>query len=83
MSGHSLTMNIKQGMAIAIAKRRAKLQISQGELSRRLGCTRASVSLWETGNTSPRLQDLPELAEVLETTPVRLLALAVRFGGTK
>lgn len=55
-----------------IAKRikelRESLQISQSELARRIGVSQVSVSMYENGETTPKLVVAAKLASVLGVT---------------
>lgn len=75
--------NLRDGLAAAIAALRIKRGFTQGELSRRLSITRASVSQWENGGTSPRLNELPNVADALGTDTVALVRLACKLGGVR
>lgn len=46
---------------------------SQGDVARALGVNRASVSMWETGETEPRPQRLRDLARFLTVDPEWLI----------
>ena len=52
---------------------RKKLGLTQDELGRKLKVTNKAVSKWETGETLPDIQLLPELASVLNVTIDELL----------
>ena len=52
---------------------RKKLGMTQDELGRKLKVTNKAVSKWETGETLPDIQLLPELASVLNVTIDELL----------
>ena len=56
-----------------IYTQRKKLGFTQDELGRKLKVTNKAVSKWETGETLPDIQLLPELASVLEVTIDELL----------
>lgn len=47
---------------------------SQTFLARRLGIGQAELSLWESGQRSPKVIDLVRVAELCGTAPERLLA---------
>jgi Zn-dependent peptidase ImmA (M78 family)/DNA-binding XRE family transcriptional regulator len=53
-------------IAATIREHRDRRGWSQAELARRLGRTQTSLSYWETGKRSPALEDLFELAGVLD-----------------
>lgn len=56
-----------------IYAQRKKLGYTQEELGRKLKVTNKAVSKWETGETLPDIQLLPELASVLNVTIDELL----------
>lgn len=45
---------------------REKLGLTQDELAKRLGCTRALINHYETGRSQPRLKKLALLAQILQ-----------------
>ncbi len=51
---------------IAIETRRQQLRLTQAEFARLLKVSQAIVSMWETGETMPRADKLPEIAKVLK-----------------
>ena len=56
-----------------IYTQRKKLGFTQDELGRKLKVTNKAVSKWETGETLPDIQLLPELASTLQVTIDELL----------
>ncbi len=50
-------------MDIATARRQAKL--TQEELAKQIGCSRAAVAMWETGATFPEPANAKRLIELL------------------
>ena len=52
----------KQGELIKSV--RIQLGLSGEELGNKLGVSKATISLWETGKTSPRIDKLNELAKL-------------------
>ena len=56
-----------------IYTQRKSLGLTQDELGRKLKVTNKAVSKWETGETLPDIQLLPELASVLNVTIDELL----------
>lgn len=56
-----------------IYTQRKKLGLTQDELGRKLKVTNKAVSKWETGETLPDIQLLPELASTLNVTIDELL----------
>lgn len=65
-----------QRMAINRALRRERLRacLTQAESARALGVDQTAVSQWETGETSPRLEKIPEIARVYKCPISRLFA---------
>ncbi|MDI6035570.1 helix-turn-helix domain-containing protein [Streptococcus equi] len=47
---------------------RKKNKLTQQELADKVGTNRVNITKWETGRTSPNLNDLSTLAKVLSTT---------------
>ena len=47
--------------------------ISQKELAKKIGVSPSTVSMWVTGNSSPRMDLLEKIAEVFNITPSVLL----------
>ena len=56
-----------------IRKYRKANQMSQDELAEKLEVTRQSISLWETGQTQPSLDNIVALAKLFDVTPEELL----------
>jgi transcriptional regulator with XRE-family HTH domain len=59
---------------VRIQARRERLGWTRQELAEKLGTTRMTVWRLEKGKTQIRANQLPRLAEVLRTTPARLVA---------
>lgn len=55
-------------IAKRIKERRETLRISQSELARRIGVSQVSVSMYESGETTPKLLIAAKLASVLGMT---------------
>ena len=68
-----LVMMDKYKFGEFIYTNRKKLGLTQDELGRKLKVTNKAVSKWETGETLPDVQLLPELASVLNVTVDELL----------
>lgn len=51
-----------------IANIRKKSRITQQKLSEKLGIDRSTIAKWESGDTMPRADKLPELAKILNCT---------------
>lgn len=45
---------------------RMSKKLTQKQLAERLGVERTTVSMWETGNSSPSLEILKKIAQVLD-----------------
>jgi len=58
-----------------IAQRRKQMGLSQEELAKQLGVTRQAVSKWESGAALPSVDNIVELARVLEISVDELLQL--------
>ena len=59
---------------LAIAKRREQLGLSQEELAKKVGVSKASISRWESGDISNMRRDrISKLAEALRVSPLSLL----------
>lgn len=56
-----------------IKQYRKKYQLSQDELAEKLGVTRQSISLWETGQTQPSLENIVALAKLFQISTDTLL----------
>ena len=56
-----------------IRKYRKSKQMSQDELAEKLEVTRQSISLWETGQTQPSLDNIVALAKLFEISTDELL----------
>ncbi len=55
-----------------IRKKRLDLGLLQKEVAQQLGVDSNSVTNWEKGRTSPRLQLMPRIIEFLEYTPFQV-----------
>ena len=55
-----------------LRKKRLDLGLLQKEVAQRVGVDRDSVTNWEKGRTSPRLQLMPRIIEFLEYTPFQV-----------
>lgn len=65
-------MNVARNIKRA---RKAK-KLKQAELARLLEVSRSTVHAWEHGGPGPKLDDLPKIANVLETTVADLIGIA-------
>jgi transcriptional regulator with XRE-family HTH domain len=51
-----------------VALLRKKKGLSQEKLAELLGCSRQTITRWETGSREPRVSDLLKIASVLDCT---------------
>lgn len=56
-----------------IKQRRKQIGISQKGLSKAIGVSDSSISLWESDHTAPRGENLHELASALQCSPTWIL----------
>jgi phage repressor protein C with HTH and peptisase S24 domain len=56
-----------------IKKRRKELGLTQPSIAKTIGLTKATISLWESGSTSPKGENLHALAKALRCAPEFLL----------
>ena len=56
-----------------IRNRRLSKNLTQQDIAEALNVSRTTVTMWETGETSPRVDKLPKLARILECTVDELL----------
>lgn len=56
-----------------ISERRKEMQLTQQQLADRLNLSNKTISKWETGEGSPDLCNLAQLAEVLDLTADELI----------
>lgn len=56
-----------------IRKARREIKMTQEALAKRLGLTKATISMWESGNTAPNGKNMINLAETLKVSPEWLL----------
>ena len=66
----------------AVRRLRQERGMTQAELAARLSLGRTSITNLENGQQSPPLSMLPEIASALGVDPLRLIANAVRDGGS-
>ena len=67
-----------QLLAANIREAREALRLTQTDVAARLYVTPQTVSKWENGVASPDLSNLCSLADILSTTPDRLLGISTR-----
>lgn len=58
---------------MGIKKVRESKNMTQTELAYKLGISRTTISMWETGDSLPRADKLIKLAEILNCTVDELL----------
>lgn len=56
-----------------MAARRKELKMTQHDLATKVGCTQAEISMAERGKTTPRVEILEKVAEVLSVPSDQLL----------
>ena len=54
-------------------KARMTANLTQSAIAEKLGISRTTVAMWETGESLPRADKLPQLAEILGCTVDELL----------
>ena len=62
-------------MRLCLREIRERLNLTQGDVAARVGCTRAAVSHWECGRQLPPLWMIPRLSIALEVPEALLLDL--------
>lgn len=67
-------------LAENIVRQRRIKGVTQEELADFIGVTKASVSKWETGTTTPDIQILPQIASFFDVTVDRLLGYEPQLG---
>ena len=63
----------KTKMGNQLRELRKKANITQAELAVRLGITQGSISLWESGETKPDVENLLKISELFGCTVDSLL----------
>lgn len=61
---------------MVIAHKRDTLGLTQLDIAKKLGVERSTVAKWETGQSFPRAELLPKLAQILDCTTDELLGIA-------
>jgi len=64
------------GFAKSLKKLRQKQSLSQVELAKKLKVARQTVGMWESGERTPKLEELDRIAKILKVTVSRLLGQA-------
>lgn len=59
---------MKANIAKRIREARQKIGLTQAEVARRMGISRTSASIWESGGSVSQ-ENIPRLAKVLKVTP--------------
>ena len=62
---------------------RLSLNLTQDDIAQKIGVKRSTVSMWETGESLPRADKLPELAKILGCTVDELLRDEASCGGMR
>jgi transcriptional regulator with XRE-family HTH domain len=57
-----------------IVRLRKRRKLTSAQLARLLNRSKSTIHAWEHGGPGPRLDDLPELAQVLDATVEDLVA---------
>jgi len=55
----------KGGETLNLKEKRESLNLTQQDIAEKLNISRTTVSMWETGDSNPRTDKLPQLAELL------------------
>lgn len=58
-----------------ISNKREELALTQADIANILGVDRSTVAKWETGQSLPRAELLPKLAQILKCTVDELLGV--------
>ena len=58
-----------------IKDKRDAAKLTQVELSKLLGISQSAIAMWETGQSFPRTELLPKLAEILNCSVDELLGI--------
>lgn len=64
---------IRKNLGSVIKKKRVALEISQGDLAKRVGLTRTYLSLLENGKRFPSWETLEKIACLLSVKPSKLI----------
>ena len=78
----SMATDFLEDFGRAVRQLRQERGMTQAELAARLSLGRTSITNLEKGQQSPPLSMLPEIASALGVDPLRLIAGAVRDGGS-
>ena len=78
----SMATDFLEAFGRAVRHLRQDRGMTQAELAARLSLGRTSITNLEKGQQSPPLSMLPEIASALGVDPLRLIANAVRDGGS-
>ena len=72
VTNQPVTVSTREYIGQHIRYYRAKLGMQQQDLAAALGLAKASVCAWETGHTSPDVNNIKKLCEVLKVSPSKL-----------
>ena len=64
---------IKSNIGSKIRQFRNAANLSQGELAKKVGVARSTISSWETDRTEPSIQEVELIAEILDCTKEDIL----------
>jgi transcriptional regulator with XRE-family HTH domain len=78
----SVASDFLEAFGHVVRQLRQERGMTQAELAARLSLGRTSITNLEKGQQSPPLSALPEIASALGVDPLRLIANAVRVGGS-
>lgn len=60
---------------VILKQKRENMGITQNDLAQKMGVKHNTISQWEAGVRSPKVKDLPKLAEILDCTTDELLGI--------
>lgn len=85
VSVRSVERKMRDYLGDAIRARRDQLGLTQPQLAERIGCEKRTISRWENGgkqdSDGKAFARLEEIAPALETTPAKLLSMALGLAG--
>lgn len=87
VSLRAMDRTMRDYLGDAINARRKQLDLSQEELAERIGCSSKTLGRWEAGGEKDAdgkaFVRLEEIAPALETTPAKLLSMALGLAGDR
>jgi repressor LexA len=66
-------MDFKDRLSRILSGKKSLDNLSQAEIARKIGVTRATISAWKAGRTEPSIDMIHKLAESLDVSPAELL----------